>query len=90
MAPVSLYAVGIAFVMPAVTTICLQPFHHMAGAASAMMGFLQMGMGLAMGSIGALMGDPVIAMATLIPLMGLSACALYAVFRLKIAVRPNP
>ncbi|MCB1426692.1 MAG: multidrug effflux MFS transporter [Zhengella sp.] len=86
MAPVSLYAIGIAFVMPAVTTICLHPFRHMAGAASAMMGFLQMGMGLAMGSLGALMGDPVFAMATLIPFMGLSACVLFAVYKLRVAI----
>ncbi|WP_205853200.1 multidrug effflux MFS transporter [Zhengella mangrovi] len=85
MGPVALYAIGIAFVMPAVTTICLHPFRQMAGAASAMMGFLQMGMGLAMGSIGALMGDPVKAMATLIPFMGLSACVCYALYRFRIA-----
>ena len=38
-----------------------------------MMGFFQMGGGLAGGAIAALMGDPVIAFATLIPALGFIA-----------------
>ena len=47
-----------------------------------MMGFLQMGAGLLMGSLGGLFADPVMAMATLIPIMGAIACIAYAVYRM--------
>ena len=81
MGPVAPYAIGIAFVMPAMSTAALAPFRQNAGAASAMMGFLQMGAGLAFGTLGALMGDPVLAMANLVPFMGLAACVAYLVYR---------
>ena len=77
MLPVALAAFGIAFVMPATTTDALAPFPAHAGAAAAMMGFLQLGLGLAVGSLGAAIGDPVRAMALLIPAMGAAACLLY-------------
>ena len=41
------------------------------------MGFLQLGLGLAVGTLGAAIGDPVRAMALLIPAMGAAACLLY-------------
>ena len=77
MGPVALYAFGIAFVMPATTTAALAPFPGHAGAAAAMLGFLQLGLGLAVGTLGAAIGDPVRAMALLIPAMGAGACLLY-------------
>lgn len=77
MLPVASGAVGIAFVMPATTTAALAPFPANAGAAAAMMGFMQMGLGLAVGSLGAAMGDPVRAMGLLIPAMGVAACLLW-------------
>lgn len=80
MVPVGVYAVGIAFVMPAMSTAALAPFRRDAGAAAAMMGFLQMGSGLMVGSLGALMGDAVLAMASLIPAMGAAACLAYIVY----------
>jgi DHA1 family bicyclomycin/chloramphenicol resistance-like MFS transporter len=79
--PVAVYAFGIAFVMPAMTTAALAPFPHSAGAASSLAGFMQMGGGLVMGSLGALLGDPVFAMGAIIPLMGFTACLLYALYR---------
>jgi len=82
MGPVGVYAFGIAFIMPAITTAALAPFPHIAGAAASMMGFLQMGAGLLMGSLGGLFADPVMAMATLIPIMGAIACIAYAVYRM--------
>ena len=82
MVPVGIYAFGIAFVMPAMTTAVLAPFARIAGAAAALSGFFQMGSGLLVGMIGALMGDPVLAMGTLIPLMGVVAIAAYLVYRL--------
>jgi MFS transporter, DHA1 family, multidrug resistance protein len=77
MIPVGIYTCGIAFVMPAMSTAALAPFPRIAGAASSMMGFLQMGAGLLVGTLGAVMGDPVVAMGALIPLMGAFACAAF-------------
>lgn len=81
MGPVAVYACGVALVMPAMTTAALAPFARSAGAAASMMGFIQMGSGLAVGSVGALIGDPVLALATLIPGMGLTACLAYRIYR---------
>ncbi len=82
MVPVGIYAFGIAFVMPAMTTAVLAPFAQRAGAAAALSGFMQMGSGLLVGMIGAWMGDPVAAMGTLIPAMGVVAIIAYLVYRL--------
>lgn len=71
MLPMGLYVMGIAFLSPQMATAALAPFPHIAGSASALMGFFQMGGGLVGGIISASMGDPVMAMATLLPLMGL-------------------
>ena len=81
MGPVAIYAFGIAFVMPAMTTASLAPFPRIAGAAAALTGFMQMGAGLLGGTLGALLGDPVLAMALVIPAMGATACAAYALYR---------
>ncbi|MDX1730962.1 MAG: Bcr/CflA family drug resistance efflux transporter, partial [Aurantimonas coralicida] len=83
MAPVGLYAFGIAFVMPAMTTASLAPFPHMAGAASAMMGFIQMGAGLVGGAICAAIGEPVLATQIVIPALGVIAIGAYAVYRAR-------
>lgn len=80
MIPVAIYICGIAFVMPDMSTAALAPFGKAAGAASAMMGFFQMGAGLIMGSIGALLGNALVAMAILIPAMGLAACISFAFY----------
>lgn len=81
MAPVAFYAFGIALVMPAMTTASLAPFPHMAGAAAAMMGFIQMGSGLLGGAICALIGEPVLATQIVIPGLGLVAISSYLVYR---------
>ncbi|MHB2267579.1 multidrug effflux MFS transporter [Aliihoeflea sp. PC F10.4] len=70
MAPVGVYAFGIAFVMPAMSTAAIAPYPHMAGAAASLSGFLQMGGGLAGGVIAAFVGDPVTGISTIIPGMG--------------------
>lgn len=84
MGPVGVFATGIGFVMPAMMTAAMAPFPRAAGAAASMLGFIQMGSGLVMGSLGALMGDPVLAMATLIPLMGLACCLGYVAYRRRL------
>ncbi len=71
MGPIAFYAFGIAFLIPAMSTATVAPFPHIAGAASAFGGFLQMGGGLVGGLVAASLGDPVYAMATVIPAMGL-------------------
>jgi len=88
MIPVATYAFGIAFVMPAMSTAALAPFTKTAGAAAALMGFFQMGAGLLVGSMGALVGDTLVAMAVFIPLMGLGACLSY-LLHLRV-VKPAP
>src|SRR5690606_31889177 len=65
------FVFGASFIMPAMSTASLSAFPHMAGAASALTGFLQIGGGLAGGVLAVLIGDPVIALATVIPVMGL-------------------
>ena len=87
MVPVATYSFGIAFVMPAMSTAALAPFGRAAGAAASMLGFIQMGSGLLVGSLGALMGNALLAMATLIPMMGAVACVSFLVYR-KIQPRP--
>lgn len=81
MGPVGLYAFGIAFVMPAMTTASLAPFPHMAGAAAAMTGLIQMGAGLVGGVIAAAIGEPVLATQIVVPGLGVIAIGAYAVYR---------
>lgn len=73
MAPVALYAFGSAFLMPAMSTASLAPFPHIAGAAAALSGFLQMGGGLVGGLLASFFPDPVIALATVVPGLGFTA-----------------
>jgi DHA1 family bicyclomycin/chloramphenicol resistance-like MFS transporter len=69
MGPIALYAFSLAFVMPSPSTSALAPFPHLAGAAAAMLGFMQMGGGL-LGSLAAAgFGDPVVAIAVVLPTM---------------------
>lgn len=81
MGPVGFYAFGIAFVNPAMMTAAMAPFPHNAGAASSMSGFFQMGTGLLGGSICALIGEPVVALATVIPAFGLIATLSWLLWR---------
>jgi MFS transporter, DHA1 family, multidrug resistance protein len=82
MGPVAVYTFGIALVLPAMSTAALAPFPQIAGAASSMSGFFQMGGGLVGGAVAALIGEPVLAMATVIPTMGLIAIISWSVWRL--------
>lgn len=83
MIPVGIYAFGIAFVMPAMSTAALAPFPQIAGAASSLMGFMQMGAGLLVGSLAALFDNPTQALAVLLPMMGATACLSYTIYRKK-------
>lgn len=81
MAPVSMYSYGIAFVMPAMLTASLAPFPHIAGSASSLGGFMQMGAGLLGGSAAALIGEPVLAMSIVLPVMGGTAILAWLFWR---------
>ncbi|WP_331372578.1 multidrug effflux MFS transporter [Sinorhizobium chiapasense] len=88
MAPVGIYAFGIAFVMPYMMTACMVPFPHIAGTASAMMGFIQMSSGLIGGALAALVGAPALALGTIIPGFGLISIASYFWYRRTVRSRP--
>ena len=81
MAPVGIYAFGIAFVMPYMMTAAMEPFPHIAGSASALMGFIQMGAGFIAGVTAAAIGAPLFAFGTVIPAMGLMAIVTYLWYR---------
>ncbi|THK38819.1 Bcr/CflA family efflux MFS transporter [Ensifer sp. MPMI2T] len=88
MAPVGIYAFGIAFVMPYMMTACMVPFPHIAGTASAMMGFIQMSSGLIGGALAALVGAPALALGTIIPGFGILSIASYFWYRRTVRLRP--
>jgi DHA1 family bicyclomycin/chloramphenicol resistance-like MFS transporter len=69
-APMCLWMLGFAFIMPGVTTTALALFPRNAGSASALMGCLQMGMGFVGAALCSLFGDAAQAFATVPPAMG--------------------
>ena len=77
--PVQFWAFGLALVLPATQTAALADYPHMAGAASALMGFLQMAAGFSAGLLVALFADPIIALATVMPAMGVLAVVAHIV-----------
>jgi DHA1 family bicyclomycin/chloramphenicol resistance-like MFS transporter len=79
MGPVALFAFGLAFVLPASFTETMAPFPHIAGAASAMVGFMQFGGGIVASLIVAALHDPVLGLATVLPAMPIIgiACSLF-------------
>jgi DHA1 family bicyclomycin/chloramphenicol resistance-like MFS transporter len=88
MLPAGIYAFGIAFVTPYMMTAAIAPFPHIAGTASALMGFVQMGSGLVGGVICAIIGIPVLAMGTVIPGLGIVAIVSYIVYLAAIRAKP--
>lgn len=75
MGPVAITTFGIAFFTPYIITAAMAPFPATAGSASALLGFLQMAAGFAGGSAAALVGSPLIAFGTIIPIMQFLAVA---------------
>ncbi|MCX8999582.1 multidrug effflux MFS transporter [Rhizobiaceae bacterium BDR2-2] len=80
MIPISFTTFGIALITPHIVTVALTPFPKVAGSASAMMGFIQMGAGFCMGLAGALFSSPVIAYGTLLPAMHATAILSYIAY----------
>jgi MFS transporter, DHA1 family, multidrug resistance protein len=81
MVPVAFCAFGIAFIVPYITTAGLMPFPHVAGSASAMLGFLQMSAGFLGGVAAASMGMPLISFGTIVPFMHVAALLGYLAYR---------
>ncbi|HHX91262.1 MAG TPA: multidrug effflux MFS transporter [Paracoccus sp.] len=81
MLPVAVYSGGIAFVMPAMSMAALMPFPKIAGSASALQGFLQMAAGLVVGLLAAALGDPLLALAVFVPVLGLVAALSFLAHR---------
>lgn len=75
MGPVGIFAFALALFMPALTTGALAPFAEEAGAAAALMGFFQMGGGVLGSAAAALIGDPVVALAVVVPSMTVAGLA---------------
>ncbi len=69
MIPVGIFAFSLALSLPATSTSALQGFPRMAGAASAMMGFLQFGAGLLGSLVIAAIGDPLTGIVLVPPAM---------------------
>lgn len=81
MGPVALFVFALAFVLPASFTESLAPFPHIAGAASAMTGFMQFGGGIVASLIVAALGDPLLGLATVLPMMPVTGILLHLVFK---------
>jgi DHA1 family bicyclomycin/chloramphenicol resistance-like MFS transporter len=90
MGPVGIMAFGIAFITPYMMTAAVAPFPHIAGTASALMGFVQMGSGLVGGLICAIIGIPVLAMATVIPAFCLISILSHFIYLSAIRANPLP
>lgn len=69
MIPISVVAFANALIMPSPSTAALAPFPHMAGAAAAMLGFMQMGGGFLGSLVAAFFPNPVMALAAILPVM---------------------
>ena len=76
--PGAIWFFGLPFVSPGTMTSALSHFPRIAGAASAMVGFLQMGGGLVGSAVAAgLFHSPLAALGTLMPLAALLTCVTY-------------
>ena len=81
MGPVAVFCYGIAFTLPAMMTAAMRPFPQSAGVASSMLGFIQTGSGMAGGAVGSLFADPALALATVVPAMGVTAIVSWLLWR---------
>lgn len=81
MVPVGICTFGIAFLTPHVVTSGLAAFPKVAGSASALMGFIQMGGGFLGGLVAATFANPLTSFGTIIPIMEFTAVAAYLAHR---------
>ncbi len=76
MVPVAIFAFSLAMLTPDLSTRAMAAFPDKAGAAAALLGFLQMGSGFVDSGLVALIGSPPIAFATVVPLVMVVALAI--------------
>lgn len=81
MVPVGVCTFGMAFVTPYIVTTGLAPFPKVAGSASALMGFIQMGAGFAGGIAAAAFTTPLASFGIIIPAMEFTAVVSYIAYR---------
>ncbi|MFG1294422.1 MULTISPECIES: multidrug effflux MFS transporter [Xanthobacter] len=81
MGPIGLWACGVAMVLPGCTTAALAGFPAIAGAASALMGFMQIGGGFLGTAVAVLFPSPLAALTTLMPAMALVAICGHVLLR---------
>lgn len=81
MGPIAVSGLAIAFTMPTAMASGLAPFPQHAGAAAAVMGFLQMGIGLCGGVAAILFPQPSMALVVISPAMALVAVASFVLWR---------
>lgn len=80
MGPVAVATFGIALTTPYIITAAMAPFPHIAGSASAMMGFIQMSAGFLGGVAASLIGSPLTSFGIVIPTMELIGVLSYMAF----------
>lgn len=87
-APVTLMMLANALLLPGLYAVCLSPFRHMAGAASALSGFLTMGAGVVASVIVGLFTDPSTGLAVIEPILALIGCATFLAWRRHLRIAP--
>jgi len=80
MGPVAIATFGIALTTPYIITAAMAPFPHIAGSASAMMGFIQMSAGFLGGVAASMMASPLTSFGIVIPTMEFIAVLSYVAF----------
>lgn len=90
MLPISLWACGIALLLPGCTTAALAGVAPIAGAASALMGFLQIGSGFLGTAVSTLFPSPLVAMTVLLPCFAVCAMGTHLLLVPARAPAPTP
>ena len=90
MLPISLWACGIALMLPGCTTSALAGVAPIAGAASALMGFLQIGSGFLGTSLAVLFPSPLVAMMVLLPGFAVTAVGAHVLLAPRRQMAPAP
>lgn len=88
MVPMGIFAFSVAFVIPSTFTTALRDFPEIAGAASAMLGFLQFGGGILGSAASAALGNPLLALTTVIPIMNITGVIAYVGIGLYLRNKP--
>ena len=79
--PMAMFVFGNSFVMPAMSAATVAAFPDNAGAASSLSGFLQMGSGFLGTVVAGILGDAMLGMSVVVPLMALGAVLAWLAWR---------